>query len=257
MGHVAALGHRAGQSDQRLPQELIDLIEPDFSLVDGPHYLDVLADLHKALKPEWYLEIGTNRGRSLVHCLGNFVAVDPKFVFENFAMKSMAEGHFLQSTSDDFFASGFLERNEIRPDLGFLDGLHLFEFLLRDFMNFERRASSGAMAILHDCLPYNNSMEARDWDQALTKSWSGDVWKTLVILQDHRPDLKIQVLDAFPTGLVMVSGLDPENRVLDKAYDDIVAQYSDVRLRDFGVTEFFDRFEIESSYHYLKKLHSA
>lgn len=45
--------------------------------------------------------------------------------------------HLFQATSDDFFASDFLRRDGIRLGLSFLDGMHLYEFLLRDVMNTE------------------------------------------------------------------------------------------------------------------------
>ena len=38
-------------------------------------------------------------------------------------------------------------------DLVFIDGLHLFEFALRDFFNAEAWCSRTSTIVLHDCVP--------------------------------------------------------------------------------------------------------
>lgn len=251
VGRLTALGHRAGDVGLPLPEKVTDLIEDGFPLIDGPNYHDVLAELHLRLAPDWYLEIGTNEGNSLAYVPGNFVSIDPDFIFENFSMKSQGQGHFLQQTSDDFFESGFLARNGISPNLGFLDGMHQFEFLLRDFMNFEAAAAPNAMAVLHDCLPFNHAMEAREWDRDATGFWTGDVWKTLAILLRERPDLTIDVLDAFPTGLVAIRNLDSKNGLLSERYDALIAEFGACDLRSYGVERFYSSFEIQSSFRFV------
>jgi hypothetical protein len=222
-----------------------------YPVIDGPHYYDVLGELHAILRPRWYLEIGTARGYSLKRCPGDFVAIDPAFDLRVIPQTGWTTGHLRRQTSDDFFASGFLEAQGIVPEFGFLDGLHQFEALLRDFMQFERRAAPGAVAILHDCLPFDHKMEERTWDTRKTQNWTGDVWKAVVALLDHRPDLRIGVLDAWPTGLVVIEGLDPASRALDAAYDAFVARMLPVRLRDYGVDAYFGRFAIAASHRYL------
>ncbi len=118
-------------------KKLPDIIEAGFTKPSGMRYLDFLERLHEQRKPEWYLEVGTQEGWSLVRARGNAVAVDPEFMIKaNLTYPSQM--HFFQMTSDDFFAGDFLERTGIRFDLSFLDGMHHFEFLLRDFMNAER-----------------------------------------------------------------------------------------------------------------------
>lgn len=248
LGRLEVLGARAGGP----------VLAPEagaFHQNDGPHYLDVLAALHGVLAPQWYLEIGTRSGRSLALAQGNFVAIDPEFGSFAPPLRTGTRGHFFAQTSDDFFAGGFLAREGIRPDLGFLDGMHLSEFLMRDLMHFERAARPGAVAVLHDCLPCTHAMETRDPAAvAQGKPWTGDVWKVLWWLVAHRPDLRVQVLDAWPTGLVVIEGLDPANTVLPDSYDRFVAELGDVRLTDFGVTRFFDAFPIQSAFRYVEGL---
>ena len=134
--------------------------------------------------------------------------------------------------SDEFFANHDLRR--IFPhgvDLGFIDGMHLFEYALRDFINLERFCHPRSIIGIHDCCPMNAEMALRKpnsdtrVDQALRLAWTGDVWKLLPILRQYRPDLEIFVLDARPTGLVLLHNLDPSSTVLSEKYEEILARF--------------------------------
>lgn len=200
----------------------------------GPHYLEVLGHLHQALAPEWYLEIGIGRGNSLRQARCNCVAIDPAPRICDDLGAGKKTLHICKQTSDEFFAS---EATQIAPgfDLVFIDGLHLFENVLRDFIGAERLCRKGAFILLHDLVPYSPEAARREWDTDVTKGWSGDVWKILPILREYRPDLEITVLDPRPSGLGIVSGLDPESTVLQDAYAAIVERYMDVTIEEFGV----------------------
>ena len=213
---------------------------------DGLRYNRMLKRMHIALKPSWYLEVGTFSGKSLALANCNIVAVDPKFKIRNPVINSTGkELFFFQQTSDDFFAMPFLARNKIRFDFAFLDGLHKFEFLLRDFMNAEKVMANGGVIALHDCCPGSYDMAVREQRPG---KWTGDVWKTLLILLRYRPDLDIQVANSQPTGLVVVRNLDPNNQVLDKNYDDLLAEYSPMTLEklDGGLAGLYGNFEVKS-----------
>lgn len=127
--------------------------------------------------------------------------------------------------------------------------MHLFEFLLRDFMNTEKRAKPTTTVALHDCCPWNARMALRDRE---TQAWTGDVWKTLVILLRERPDLSIKVYDAKPTGLVVIDGLDPTNTVLDDKYDALLAEFQGMGLDAFGAEAFYGLFDYHSTDAYLR-----
>lgn len=213
--------------------------------ISGMRYFRMLKQMHARLKPDWYLEIGTFTGRSLTLADCNYIAVDPAFQVTAPIINKSGKRQFLfQETSDDFFASGFLGRNSIRINFAFLDGLHHFEALLRDFINMEQHMAPDGVIALHDCCPTDENMAKRDYTGGL---WTGDVWKTLLILLRHRPDLDIRVASAEPTGLVVVRGLDPENRVLSQVYDRAVAEYSDMRLSDLpgGLGGLYRHFRLE------------
>ncbi len=210
----------------------------------GMPYHRFLRSLHGACHFGWYLEVGCRSGESFAPVRSKTIAVDPFFRAEINIIGKKPALHVFQQTSDDFFAGGFLARNEIRLGLAFLDGMHLFEFLLRDFINTEAAMAAGGVILLHDCVPYGPDMTTRDLGNLPKGAWTGDVWKLIPILQRWRPDLTLTVLDCRPTGLVCLSGLDPESRVLADNYDRIVAEYFGTDLEDFGVKRFFASFQM-------------
>ena len=116
--------------------------------------------------------------------------------------------------SDAFFASADAgaRLGGAPVALAFVDGLHLFEQALRDFLHVERHAARGSVVLFHDCLPLDRATSARE---RRTGFWSGDVWKLLPILREHRPDLDAFVIPAYPTGLGVVTRLDPSSTRLD------------------------------------------
>jgi hypothetical protein len=99
--------------------------------------------------------------------------------------------------------------------------MHLFEFALRDFMNVERFADWWSVIVFDDILPRNVDEAARDRH---TTDWTGDVYKLIAILNRYRPDLFAIQVDTQPTGLLVILGADPANRVLREHYEAIVAE---------------------------------
>ena len=139
-----------------------------------------------------------------------------------------------RQTSDTFFLE-----NDLTlllggaADLAFLDGLHLFEFLLRDFINTEKHCVRNSIVVLHDCIPPDNHVARRnEADRRLSHEsehpnwWAGDVWKVLPILKKFRPDLDINIFDAIPTGLVVITNLNPASLTLQENYFQICQDWS-------------------------------
>ena len=110
------------------------------------------------------------------------------------------------------------------PTVGFvfLDGLHLFEQTLRDFINIEKFAAPGTVVVIHDCLPLSQFTAARERQ---SKFWSGDVWKIIPCLRNYRPDLKVFVIPTPPTGFGVVTNLDPSSNVLRDNMQDILDSF--------------------------------
>lgn len=212
----------------------------------GLSYYTFLATLHQTLLFDWYLEVGCRKGDSFAPVRSKTIAVDPFFRAEINIIGKKPALHVFQTTSDDFFAQKFLERNGIRLGLSFLDGMHLYEYLLRDFMNAEANSRPEGVILMHDCVPFNHGMTTRDLNNIPRAAWTGDVWKLIPILQRWRPDLTVTVLDCRPTALVAVSNLSPGNQALHKAQDEIHAEFATVDLETWGLERFFQSFQMVS-----------
>jgi len=184
------------------------------------YYLDFLRSLHVALEPRSYMEIGIRHGDSLALARCPAAGIDPEF---NLHAELGPEVTLFRETSDEYFErSDPLAPLAGRPvDLAFIDGMHLAEFALRDFANVERNARWTSVAVFDDILPRTSEEAARD---RRTVTWTGDVFKLLGILDRHRPDLLCLRVGTEPTGLLLVLGMDPGSRALDRRYDEIVAE---------------------------------
>ncbi|MBG0812477.1 methyltransferase domain-containing protein [Methylosinus sp. H3A] len=185
-------------------------------------YLDVLRDLHALVDPGLYLEIGVRRGASLALAACPAIAVDPDphpdFGIANEAVK------FYRCTSDDFFFFFGGQAVCAPVDLAFIDGMHLAEYVYRDFMNIERVMSPGGVVVIDDIMPNHPIQASRE---RLSQVWTGDVWRFADRLAIERPDLRLTRLDTAPTGLLIISGLDPKNRVLWNDYNPKMRRLSD------------------------------
>ncbi len=182
----------------------------------GAHYLDVLGRIHRDLAPGLYLEIGVRKGASLKLAGCPAVGVDPAPEIE---VELPPTTQVFTGASDDFFALSAGKYLEGAPDLTFIDGMHLFEYALRDFMHAERLAGPHGVIVFDDIFPNHPAQGARD---RRTRVWAGDVWKLHQVLHEHRPDLFLLPIDTGPTGLLLVAGLDPDNHVLWDRYNPIV-----------------------------------
>jgi hypothetical protein len=58
-----------------------------------------------------------------------------------------------------------------------------------------------------------------------TRLWTGDVYSMVEVLRRYRPDLTVLAIDVRPTGLLLVTGLDPENTTLADNFSEILAEF--------------------------------
>lgn len=218
---------------------------------------EFLAWLHEFLDPKVYLEIGVQHGTSLrlaqPGCAAYGVDPDPLIGW----------GRVFRATSDQFFAAygatqgdgcaveGFdpaplaaeIATSELfrGVDLGFIDGMHLVEYALRDFIGMERLCQparfyvnsapgtepvqavpSPSVVVFDDVLPRNQIEAART---QCPGDWTGDVWRIDELLQRCRPDLDTMLVDTFPTGLLVVTNLNPSSTILTDQIDQITQRW--------------------------------
>jgi|SRR5580692_10976615 hypothetical protein len=219
----------------------------------GTHYIHVLKCVHQWLSPKRYLEVGTAAGGSLGLAQCAAISVDPNFTFKTadfIANKPFCA--LYQMTSDSFFR----DHNPARIfdgaiDLAFLDGMHLCEYLLRDFANTERYCRRNSVIVMDDCVPVEFAIAGRAAATPIEAHraywWAGDVWRTLLALRKHRPDLAFTVVDSQETGLVFVTNLDPQSTLLMDNYDAIVREAMSLSLEEIGLEELFELISLEST----------
>jgi hypothetical protein len=189
----------------------------------GPDYLAWLQRFHETLRPEYYLEIGVDEGTTLALARPPTLAigVDPQ---PRLGARFEAQTRLFFETSDEFFASGHLRSllGEKQLGLVFIDGLHVFEQSLLDFINAERFCGPHSAVLFHDTVPVD---EVTQRPERQTSFYTGDVWKTVICLKHYRRDLDIFTIAAPQTGLTLVLGLDAHSRVLGERYEEAVKKF--------------------------------
>lgn len=170
----------------------------------GTSYYRLLGAIHDNFRPSLYVEVGFKRGRSalLAHPATDVIAIDPRPIIE----EPLRENVVVEvCTSDEFFSgSGQPGRLTDRiVDLAFIDGMHHWEVVLRDFHHIERYCRGRSIVLLHDCLPRQQQDTSR---MPTGDCWTGDVWKAVLWLLEERTDLCVRVSRVGPTGLAIVGG---------------------------------------------------
>jgi predicted O-methyltransferase YrrM len=186
-------------------------------------YLEFLQRLHERVRPDSYLEIGVRGGHSIARSTVTSIGVDPAYdIAPDLTLGDNIT--LVQQTSDDFFAGDapVARLPSGKVDLAFIDGMHLYEYVLRDFINTERWTRPGAVIVFDDILPRSSREAQRDRQSA---AWTGDVWKIVPTLRRLRPDLMTIQVATQPTGLLLVLGADASSTVLPDHYDALVTSW--------------------------------
>lgn len=183
------------------------------------NYIPMLKAVHELIAPRFYLEIGIRNGKSLSLARCPAIGIDPA---PDLKLPLGPATRVVVETSDAYFAGA--GRSLPAPiDLAFIDGMHLFEFALRDFINVEARAAAAGIVVFDDIFPNHPAQALR---QRETRVWTGDVWRVIPTLLRHRPDLLLIAIDTYPTGLLLAIGLDPARRDLETVRDALAADPS-------------------------------
>ena len=115
-------------------------------------------------------------------------------------------------------------------------------------MNVEKYSNKHTLVVIDDIYPGHPSQANRN---RCTRAWTGDVWKLIEVFKEYRPDLAIRAINVYPTGLLIISGLDADNSVLANSYEKIVSKYIPIttipeHIISRGDSESFDSFEFEN-----------
>lgn len=180
---------------------------------------EFLAQLHAYLQPQFYLETGVQYGTSLSLAKHSKLAIgiDPSPL-----CNARGNQKIYSVTADDFFQYFYPDILDQKIDLAFIDGSHLFEDALRDFINIEHFSHEKTVVVFDDVLPYNQEIATRDIPPG---DWTGDVWKLFPILTSQRPNLEVHLVDTAPTGSMVVWNLDPRDDILPLSYPRFLDEY--------------------------------
>ena len=187
--------------------------------------VEILKRLHEVLQPRAYLEIGVKNGATLALAECPATGIDPSPELRD---PLPPDHRIFEMSSDEFFdlhAAQVLTGKDL--DLVLIDGMHLFEFAMRDFMHAERLANPRTVVAIGRIYPNHPQQASRIRESYV---WAGDVWKLHQCLRSHRSGLTPTALDSSPLSMLLVSKLDPDNTVLWDKYNSLVRKYGDREL---------------------------
>lgn len=157
---------------------------------------ELLAELHKLVRPAVYLEVGVFTGDSLrlAHDADVAIGIDP-------SPRAHPTGNQVihAMTSDAFFM-----QHTPMIDMAFIDGMHLAEYALRDFINIELLSTMETVVVFDDVLPRNQDEASRIQPPG---DWTGDVWRTAAFLDLHHRGASLLWVDTAPTGTAIMFNL--------------------------------------------------
>jgi hypothetical protein len=213
----------------------------NFFLAQDGNYLEFLKTLHKK-RYEIYFEIGARNGDSLCLSQSPSIAIDPYYQLKHDPIGKKEFCLLFQDTSDNFFKKVLPKFKYFKCELAFIDGMHLFEYALRDFINLAKISSEKSLFLFHDILPWSYEMTTRDF-KILPRgaAWTGDVWKLIPILIDIGMKDNMNILTLAPSGLLAV--LNPGKEIiakLQKNLDNICSEWMNKKL---------DKNELSNLYH--------
>ena len=226
---------------ERMLSPLLSYSKGKFFKAQDGTYLNFLRAVHKNLY-EGYFEIGTRNGDSLALSQSPSIAVDPFFQLKKNPIGNKDFCLMFQETSDSFFENSWPKFSGFKCQLAFIDGMHLFEYALKDFINLAKISSEKSLFLFHDPIPWTFRMATRN-NNNLTRNeaWTGDIWKLVHILIDAGMKHNISLLSSAPSGLLAV--LNPDNKIittLEKDYDKICVHWRDVELNKDNLLKFYE-----------------
>jgi hypothetical protein len=147
---------------------------------------DVINFLIKKFNYQKYLEIGVDSGQ----CYNRIDIYDKSSVDPAGELYSNSKPVY-KMTSDEFF-----KINSDVYDIIFIDGLHYSDQVDKDLQNSLNILSENGTIILHDVNPLNELAQRVTRE---SKSWNGDVWKSIVRHRLNNKEFGCISIDLLPT----------------------------------------------------------
>lgn len=190
----------------RLPNLAARLMGVRQPPADAPPRLSLLQRAIDRLGARRYLEIGVDDGVVFSYLtVPERIGVDPVDAKPAVAAACRRNGtRYVKMTSDRFFADVAPSLLAGGVDVAFVDGLHTCEQAYRDCLNALNYLTTGGVVLVHDCLPASEAeaVAAESYEAAAALNlpgwvgeWTGDVWKSIVLLRSQHADLDVAVFD--------------------------------------------------------------
>ena len=100
-------------------------------------------------------------------------------------------------SSDEFFEL-IKDHDDIKYDIIFIDGLHLYEQVKKDIENSLKHLSPKGTIIMHDCSPptVHHAREMyEDYSTPAGSAWNGTVWEAYVENRCANPNITMSVVN--------------------------------------------------------------
>lgn len=130
-----------------------------------------------------YLEIGVRGGTTIEDITASSkVGVEPHPLFRTEKLPRNTD--IFIGFSDQYFGSP--DNTNLGFDVIFIDGLHTFDQVYRDFLNSTKLLNPGGIIVLDDTVPFDYFASINSYQESLRlrklagvrgSHWSGDVWR--------------------------------------------------------------------------------
>ena len=161
---------------------------------------EFLKALHGVLAPRTYIETGIQSGSSLALSRASSVGIDPDY---KVVSELVTDVHLARTTSDEFFARPNPLAHLPVPvvDLALIDGMHLAEYALRDYLAIERFTTPASVIVVDAQLPPAGDAAPRP---PPPPAGARAVFKAAQALRTMSPQPIVLEVDTAPTGVAVV-----------------------------------------------------
>jgi len=127
-------------------------------------------------------------------------------------------------TSDEFFS--LIKGHDIKYDIIFIDGLHLYEQVKKDIINSLNHLTDKGTILMHDCSPptiHHQREVYEDYSTPAGSDWNGTTWKAFVELRCTNPNLSMSVVDSdYGVGIIQKGS----QQIWDKEKKEVCMDYN-------------------------------
>jgi len=178
-----------------------------------------------------YLEIGVYDGQNFQNINVKFkVGVDPKPLTTN--------ANVLKLTSDQFF-----EKNKLKFDIIFIDGLHLEYQVDKDIQNSFNCIKKNGIIVMHDCNPPSKFHQRENYEvDGKFPPWNGTTWKSFAKLRMNDVNLSMFCVDCDWGVGIIKKGKQKLYKKINKLSYTLLSNHRKKLINLISVSDFLNKF---------------